>query len=121
MRKAFTGLSALLLLVVVAEFFFAAAGAFADQAYRPHHLLGYVTFLLPIAMILVGWPARLPGRLIGLAALVAGLVGVQVLIAVLAAGIGDGSTAGALVFGLHAVNALVILAVAGLIMKWSLR
>ncbi|MBG0564397.1 DUF6220 domain-containing protein [Actinoplanes aureus] len=121
MRKVFTGLAVLLLLVIVAEFFFAAAGAFSADSYRPHHLLGYVSFLLPIAMIIVAVPARIPGRLIGLAALVAGLVSVQVLIAVLAAGIGDGTTAGSLVFGLHAVNALVILAVAGLIVERSLR
>ena len=121
MRKVFTALAALLLLVVLAEFYFAASGAFAEQAYRPHHLLGYVTFLVPIVMIVVAVPARLPGRLIGLAALVAGLVSVQVLIAVLAGGIGDGSTTGALVFGLHALNALAILAVAATIMSRSLR
>lgn len=121
MRKVFTALSGLLLLVVVAEFFFAASGAFAEQTYRPHHLLGYVTFLLPIAMILIAWPARLPGRLIGLSALVAALVSVQVLIAVLASGIGDGTTAGALVFGLHAVNALVILGTAGLIVSRAVK
>ncbi|MEU4427797.1 DUF6220 domain-containing protein [Actinoplanes sp. NPDC024001] len=117
MRKVFTALAALLFLAIVAEFYFAAAGAFRPASYRPHHWLGYVSFLLPIAMIIVAVPARLPGRLTAWSALVAGLVSVQVLIAVLAAGVGDGSTVGSLVFGLHAVNALLILAVSGKIVR----
>src|SRR5262245_34483009 len=124
MRKVFTGLANLLMLVVVAEFFFAASGAFGTgpdrDSYRPHHALGYVIFLLPLVMAIVAALARMPGRLIGMAALVAGLTGVQVVIAKLARAFGDtgDSTAvGQLIFGLHAVGGLGIVAVAAMIVR----
>jgi hypothetical protein len=126
LRKAFTALATLLLLVVIAEFYFAASGAFGaasgNDSFRPHHALGYVIFLLPLVMAIVAALARMPGRLIGLTALVAGLTGVQVLIAKVAMAIGDGSTAGQLVFGLHAVNGLALLAVVGMVFRqaWAL-
>lgn len=121
MRKVFAGLAALLVLVVVAQFYLAASGAFStaphDESFRPHHALGYVIFLLPILMAIVGALARMPGRLIGMVGLVAGLAAVQVVIAVLARAFNDTgdttTTAGQLVFGLHAVNGLAILAVSG--------
>jgi hypothetical protein len=54
-------------------------------------------------------------------ALVAGLTVVQVVIAVLARAFNDtgdtSTTAGQLVFGLHAVNGLIILAVAGTVAR----
>jgi Family of unknown function (DUF6220) len=121
MRKAFAGLATLLLLVVVAQFFFAATGASStapcDESYRPHHALGYVIFVVAVAMAIVAALARMPARLIGMSALVAGLTAVQVLIAELAKGLGD--TTGPLVFGLHAVNGLAILAVAWIIFRQS--
>ncbi|MEV6923018.1 DUF6220 domain-containing protein [Dactylosporangium sp. NPDC051485] len=110
MRKAFAALAALLLLIVVAQFFFAASGAFGDS-YAAHHALGYVIFLVPVAMIAVAVPARVPGRLIALSALICVLTSLQVLIAVAARAIGEDSVAGRLVFGLHALNALAMLAV----------
>jgi hypothetical protein len=120
-RKTFAGLAALLLLVVVAQFYFAATGAFnpapKDEAFRAHLALGWVVFFLPVVMTIVGALARMPGRLIGFAALVAGLASVQVLIAALARAAGDDSTAGQLIFGLHAVNGLLILAVSGLLLR----
>lgn len=124
MRKAFAGLATLLVLIVVAQFFFAASGSFStaphEESFRPHHALGYVIFLVPIVMIAVAALGRLPGRLIGLCALIAGLVTVQVLIAAFARSFG--TTAGDYVFGLHAVNGLAILAVAGTIARraWAL-
>lgn len=121
MRKAFACLAILLMLIVVAQFFFAASGAFStapkDESFRAHYALGYVIFLLPVVMTIVAALARMPGRLIGMTALVAGLTVVQVLIAVLAKAVGDTTTAGQLVFGLHAVNGLVILAVAWMIVR----
>jgi hypothetical protein len=121
MRKTFAGLAALLLLVVVAQFYFAASGAFdpapTDEAFRPHLALGWVVFFLPVLMAIVGAVARIPGRLIGLAALVAGLASVQVLIAALARAAGDDTAAGQAIFGLHAVNGLLILAVSGLLLR----
>ncbi|GGM44254.1 hypothetical protein GCM10011608_31230 [Micromonospora sonchi] len=119
MRKVFAGLAALLLLVVVAQFFFAASGAVGsappEESYRPHHALGYVIFLLPVVMVLVAAVARVPWRLIGLPALVAGLTALEVLIAKLARASGD--TVGPLIFGLHAVTGLAVLGVAWAIVR----
>ena len=119
MRKLFAGLAALLVLVVVAQFYFAASGAFStaphDESFRPHRALGYVIFLLPVLMVIVAALARMPGRLIGMAGLVAGLAVVQVVIAVIAKAFNDTgdttTTTGQLVFGLHAVNGLAIMGV----------
>jgi Family of unknown function (DUF6220) len=124
MRRAFTGLAILLAVVVLAQFFFAATGAFSsapnEESFQPHRALGYVVFLVPVVMTIVAALARLPRRLVGWSALVAALVVVQVLIAKLAEALGDtgGSTAaGPLVFGVHAVNGLVILALTGMIVR----
>ena len=121
MRKVFTGLASLLMLVIVAEFYLAASSAFSsapnDESFRPHRTMGYVVFLVAVLLAIVAALARMPGRLIGMAGLVAGLVVVQVVIAVLARAFNDtgdtSTTAGQIVFGLHAVNGLAILAVAG--------
>lgn len=63
----------------------------------------------------------MPGRLIGMVGLVAGLVVVQGVIGAIAKAFGDTgdstTTAGQLIFGLHAVNGLVILAVVGRIVR----
>jgi len=120
-RKVFAGLAAVLVLAVVVQFFFAASGAFNtapnDEAFQPHRALGYPIFILAILMTIVAALARMPGRLIGRTGLVAGLVAVQVVIVVLAKAFNDtgdtSTTAGQLVFGLHAVNGLAILHVAG--------
>jgi hypothetical protein len=115
MRKVFAGLAILLTLVVVAQFFLAASGAFDtapnDVSFRPHRALGYVVLLVPVLMTIVAALARMPGRLIGAAGLVAGLAAVQVAIAELAKAFGDdaSTTAGQVVFGLHGVNGLVIM------------
>jgi hypothetical protein len=59
---------------------------------------------------------RMPGRVIGMTGLVAGLTVGQGLIRAIAAAFDDtgdtSTTAGKMVFGLHAVNGLVILALA---------
>jgi hypothetical protein len=124
MRKVFAGLATLLAVLVVAQFFFAAAGGFSTDpdpaTFRPHHALGYVIFTVPLVMAAVAALARMPRRLIGLTTLIAGLVTVQVLIGALARGLGDAgetTTTSELVFGLHGVNGLVILAVSGAIVR----
>src|SRR5262245_20547861 len=103
MRKAFAALATLLLLVVIAQFFFAATGAFStapnDESFRTHRALGYVIFLLPVVMVAVAALARIPGRLIGMTALVSGLTTVQVVIAMVAKAFGENTTTGQLVFG----------------------
>ena len=124
MRKAFAALAYLLVFIVVAQFVFAATGAFStaphEESFGPHHALGYVIFIVPLVMMIPAALARVPGRIYGLAALVAGLTGLQVVIAELAKSY-SGSTAGEIVSGLHAVSGLAILAVAGMIARQARR
>jgi hypothetical protein len=125
MRKAFTGLTVVLLVAVAAQFFLAASGAFDtapnDEAFQPHRALGYGIALYALLLTVVAAVARMPGRLIGLTGLVAGLALVQGVIRAFAHAFdatGDTTTtAGQLVFGLHAVNALVIVAVIVMIVR----
>jgi hypothetical protein len=125
MRKAFAGLAALLMLAVLAQFFLAGSGAFNtepnDESFAPHRVLGYWTVLLAVVLTVVAALARMPGRLIGLSGLAAGLGILQPVISVIAKAFGDSAeestTAGQLVFGLHAVNGLVIVAVVGIILR----
>jgi heme A synthase len=120
LRRIFALLATLLVLVVVAQFYLAASGAFdtapKDESFQPHRALGYGIVLFAIVLTIVAALARMPGRLTGMTGLVAGLGAGQGLIGAVAAafnGTGDTSTtAGKLVFGLHAVNGLIILAVA---------
>lgn len=125
MRKVFAGLATLLMLAVVAQFFFAASGAFDtasnEESFSMHRTLGYVIVLVAVVLVLFAALARMPGRLIGLTGLVAGLTVLQPVIRALADAIGetgsDTSTAGALVFGLHALNGLAIMAVVGTVVR----
>lgn len=124
MRRFFAGLATLQMLAVVAQFFLAASGAFDtapnDESFQTHRALGYGIVLLAVLVTIVAAIARMPGRLIGMSGLVAGLAVVQVVIRAIATafdGAGGSTTAGELVFGLHAVNGLAILAVAGMIVR----
>jgi Family of unknown function (DUF6220) len=121
MRRVFAVLAAVLVLGVVAQFFLAASGAFDtapnDEAFRPHRVLGYAIVLVALLLAIVGALARLPGRLVGMAAAAAGLGVLQGLIRAVAAAFDDGTAAGTLVFGLHALNALAILAVAATVAR----
>ena len=125
MRKIFAGLATLLALAVVAQFFLAASGAFdtapKEESFGPHRALGYGILLFAILMTLVAALVRMPGRLIGMTGLVAGLVLVQGVIRAIASAFDDtgdtSTTAGQLIFGLHAVNGLIIMAVVGMIAR----
>lgn len=124
MRRTIAGLAAVLMLAVVVQFFLAGSGAFDtapnDEAFRPHRALGYMVVLLALVTTLTAAVARVPGRLIGMSGLLAGLAVAQPLIAVVAKAFGDTgdtSTAGQLVFGLHAVNGLIMMGVAGRILR----
>lgn len=115
MRKVFTGLTALVMLTVVVQFYLAATGAFntapKDESFAPHRMLGYVILLLAVVLTAVAALARMPGRIVGLSGLVLGLTILQPVIVATADAFGDpgsSTTAGTVVFGLHAVNALVI-------------
>ena len=123
MRKIFGALAALLMLAVIVQFFLAGSGAFdsapKDESFQPHRALGYGILLFAVVLTLIAALARMPGRLIGMTGLVAGLVVVQAVISAVAGAVGDtgDSTVGDLIFGLHAVNGLIILAVVGMILR----
>jgi Family of unknown function (DUF6220) len=125
LRRVFAVLATLLLLVVVAQFFLAASGAFdtapKDESFQPHRALGYGIFVFAVLSTIVAALARMPRRLVGMTGLIAGLTVGQVLIGALADafnGAGDTSTtAGQLIFGLHAVNGLAIVAVTGTVAR----
>ena len=114
MRKVFTGLAALLVLTVAAEFFFAAMGG-AHGSYRPHHVLGYVIFSLPIVMAVVAAVAKLPKRFLGMLLGVVALTGFQVLVAKVSVAIGG--DAGPIVFGLHAFGGMAIIALSVMVLR----
>lgn len=114
MRKVFTGLALLLVLIVAAEFFFAAMGGL-DASYRPHHVLGYVIFSMPIVMAVVAGLAKLPKRFLGMLLGIVALTGFQVLIAKVAWAIGG--TAGPVVFGLHALGGMAIIALSVAVLR----
>ena len=120
MRNVFAGLAIALALTVVAQFYLAASGAFdpapADESFGSHRALGYGIILFAVLLTIAAPLARMPGRLIGMTALVAGLGVAQVLIRLLADAVedsgGTGTDTGQLVFGLHAINGLIMLALA---------
>lgn len=121
MRKVFVGFAGLMMLTVVAQFYLAAVGAFDtapnDEAFSLHRGLGFMMLFLAIATTVVAALARVPGRLIGMTALVVGLVVLQSLIRALADALGESgdtsTTAGRFVFGLHALNGLAIMGLSG--------
>lgn len=114
MRKVFAVLATMLVAVLVAQFFLAASGAFdeapREEAFQAHRALGYATVLVALVLTIVAAATRTPGELVGLTALIAGLGVVQGLIRAVAAAFDD--PAGTLVFGLHAVNGLVMFGLA---------
>ena len=123
MRRAFPILASVLVLAVVVQFFLAASGAYdpapTDEAFQPHRGLGYGVVLYALLLTVLAALARMPGRLTGMTGLVAGLGLVQIVIRASADAVTDtgpaGGTAGKLVFGVHAVNGLTILALAGIV------
>jgi hypothetical protein len=127
MRKVYVGLSALLLLAVLIQFYFAAVGAFAkpqhDDSFALHDVTGMMIIpLLSLLATIAAAAARAPGKVIGLTILPLGLVVVQVLIVTLGRAFSDGTgenttPAGLAILGLHAVNGLAIMAVAGLVLR----
>jgi len=125
LRKVFALLATLLVLVLAVQFFLAASGAFDtapnDESFQQHRALGYGIVLFAILLTIFAALARMPGRLIGMTGLVAGLGVGQSLIRGIAAAFNDtgdtSTTAGTLVFGLHGVNGLIMLAVAATVAR----
>ncbi|MEU5722664.1 DUF6220 domain-containing protein [Micromonospora sp. NPDC047738] len=126
MRKVYVGLSALLLLAVLAQFYFAAVGAFArpqhDDSFALHDATGMMVIpLLSLLATIAAAVARAPGKVVGLTILPLGLVLVQVLIVTLGRAVSGGedttTPAGLAILGLHAINGLAIMAVAGVVFR----
>jgi hypothetical protein len=127
MRKVYVGLSALLLLAVLAQFYFAAVGAFTkpqrDSSFALHDMTGMMIIpLVSLLATIAAALARAPGKVVGLTILPLGLVVVQVLIVTLGRvfsdGNGDNTTpVGLAILGLHALNGLAIMAVAGVVLR----
>ena len=125
MRRIFAALATLLMLAVVLQFLLAGSGAFDtapnEESFQPHRTLGYGILLLAVLLTLIAALARMPGRLIGMTGLVAGLALLQGVIRAIASTFGETgdstSTVGELIFGLHAVNGLIIMAVVGMILR----
>jgi Family of unknown function (DUF6220) len=123
LRRVYIGLTGALLAAVVLQFYFAAVGAFTkpqqDSSYALHGITGTAVIpLLALLATIVAALLRLPGRQIGLTALPLGLVVVQLLIVgigrALSENDGERTTPAALVvLGLHAINGLAIMGVAG--------
>jgi hypothetical protein len=103
--------AALLLLVMAAQMFLAASGA-AGHDFGPHKALGYVTFVLPLVLAIVAALARKPRRAVVLPVVIAALVSLQVLIAKVAEHLDA-----PYLFGLHGLNGVVILALAGAVQR----
>ncbi|MFF4777095.1 DUF6220 domain-containing protein [Microtetraspora fusca] len=130
MRRVYVALAGLQLLAVLAQFYFAGIGAFdkpqADDSYGLHATLGMMVIpVLSLVVTVVATLAKAPGRLIGLSILPLGLVVVQMLIIILGRALNDSTgntTAGSLaVLGLHAVNGLAIMGVAGQVLAGARR
>jgi Family of unknown function (DUF6220) len=126
MRRVFVILASLLLVAVVAQFYLAAVGAFAkpqdDRSFALHDLNGMMIMpLLSVLATVAAALAKAPGRLIGLAIVPFGLVIVQVLIVELGravSGTEDTTTPASLaILGLHAINGLATMAVAGIVVR----
>jgi hypothetical protein len=120
LRKVFAGLAILLVLVIGVQFFLAASAAYdtapIDESFQTHRVLGRGIILFVVVLTIIAALARIPGRLIGMTGLIAGLGVLQAVIAVIAKAFNDtgdtSTTAGQLVFGLHAINGLAMLALA---------
>lgn len=121
MRRIYLVLAVLLFVATLVQFYLAAVGAFDrprdDESFVLHRMTGMMIIpALSVLATIVAAIVRAPGKLIALTILPVGLVLVQMLIRAIA-GIFDGnndetSAVELVIFGLHAINGLVIMAVA---------
>ncbi|MEV3937871.1 DUF6220 domain-containing protein [Glycomyces sp. NPDC049804] len=95
------------------QFFLAGYGAIGsgspDEAFSLHIMNGRVIAVVALLGILFAALARSGGKLVGMAAGVFGLVVLQSLIALVSVA---GTTPGQIIFGFHAINALMIMGLA---------
>ncbi|MBC6447523.1 DUF6220 domain-containing protein [Actinokineospora xionganensis] len=116
MKKAVSILATVLLAAIIVQFYLAASGAFdsapKEESFALHRGLGNGILLTAVLLAIGAAIARFPGKLIGMSGLVAVLVLVQSLIREVSKSIADGgSDAGNYIFGLHAVNGVIIMGI----------
>jgi hypothetical protein len=103
----------LLHVLIGIQFFLAGYGAIGtgspDESFSLHIMNGRVIAVVAVLGILFAALARSGGKLVGLAAGVFGLVVLQSLIALVSVA---GTTPGQIIFGFHAINALMIMGLA---------
>lgn len=103
----------LLHILIGIQFFLAGYGAIGtgspDESFSLHIMNGRVIAVVALLGILFAALARSGGKLVGLAAGVFGLVVLQSLIALVSVA---GTTPGQVIFGFHAINALMIMGLA---------
>lgn len=103
----------LLHILIGLQFFLAGYGAIGsgspDESFSLHIMNGRVIAVVALLGILFAALARSGGKLVGLAAGVFGLVVLQSLIALVSVA---GTTPGQIIFGFHAINALMIMGLA---------
>jgi hypothetical protein len=113
MLKFFRAWMMLLHVLIGLQFFLSGYGAIAsgspDESFELHIMNGRVIAVVALLGILFAALARAGGKLVGLSAAVFGLVVLQSLIAVVSVA---GTTPGQIIFGFHAINALMIMGVA---------
>ena len=94
MRRIFVVVSTVLLLSTIVQFYLAASAAFStapnDESFQPHIMLGRGIIVFVVLLTIVAALARVPGRLIGMMGLIAGLGVLQAVIAVIAKAFAEG-------------------------------
>ncbi|MGI5519975.1 DUF6220 domain-containing protein [Micromonospora sp. CA-259024] len=126
MRKVYVALLGLFAIAIAVQFYLAAVGAFDkpqdDDSFAAHRINGLMVIpLLGVLATIAAAVAKLGGRTIGLTLLAVGLVilqrPIQVISEAFNTSAGDTTTASVLVFGLHAINGLAIIMLAGGLMR----
>lgn len=103
----------LLHILIGIQFFLAGYGAIGtgspDESFSLHIMNGRLIAVIALLGILFAALSRAGGKLVGMAAGVLGLVVLQSLIALVSVA---GTTPGQIIFGFHAINALMIMGLA---------
>lgn len=103
----------LLHILIGLQFFLAGYGAIGtgspDESFSLHIMNGRLIAVIALLGILFAALSRAGGKLVGMAAGVLGLVVLQSLIALVSVA---GTTPGQIIFGFHAINALMIMGLA---------
>lgn len=130
MRKVYVVLLGLLILAIAVQFYLAGTGAFdnprTDDSFAVHRINGMMVIpLITLLATVVGALARVGGRLVALTILPLGLVILQSVIRMVSdafnTSAGDSTATSSAIFGLHALNGLIIMALAGYLMRQGRR